>query len=116
MDAAFFFLFPLLVILRRLLLAMRVLAFATLFFHLASRRRLTRYGGDDEAYTGLDDANSLEVYKDYDDFPGFVVPAGSLGFSVICFTACACVALAILAWRRKVRCWREKVATTVSRR
>jgi len=61
-----------------------------------------RYGGDDEQYTGMDDANSIEVYKDYDDFPGFVVPAGSLGFSVICFTACACVALAILAWRRKM--------------
>ena len=64
---------------------------------------LTRYGGDDASYTGMDDLNSLEVYKEYDDFPGFVVPAGSLGFSVICFTLCACVAIGILAWRRQVR-------------
>jgi len=38
-----------------------------------------------------------------DKFPGFVVPAGSLGFSVICFNVCALVALALLQVRRSVR-------------
>jgi len=34
-------------------------------------------------------------------FKGFVVPSGSLGFSVIMFVACALTALALLGWRRK---------------
>jgi len=59
-----------------------------------------RYGGDDDKYTGDDDLNSIEVYKDYGTFPGFVVPAGSLGFSVIVFTLCACTTLALLSYRR----------------
>jgi solute carrier family 8 (sodium/calcium exchanger) len=61
-----------------------------------------RYGADDDKYTGDDDLNTLEVYKDYNSFPGFVVPAGSLGFSVIIFTICALVALLTLAIRRQL--------------
>jgi len=61
-----------------------------------------RYGADDDAYTGDDDLNSVEIYKDYDKFPGFVVPSGSLGFSVIIFTICALAALLSLTIRRQL--------------
>lgn len=61
-----------------------------------------RYGADDDGYTGDDDLNSIEVYKRYSDFPGFVVPAGSLAFSVIIFTITSLLALATLTIRRSV--------------
>jgi len=77
---------------------------AALYWHFEKRNAewVKRYGADDDAYTGTDDANILEVYKNYDEFPGFVVPAGSLGFSVVVFTLCAMTTLGLLQYRRVV--------------
>jgi len=58
---------------------------------------IERYGGSDD-----DGALFPDFDRTRDSFPGFVVPAGSLGFSVICFTLCALVALATLSVRRSV--------------
>jgi len=61
-----------------------------------------RYGGTEAPYNNLDgDPELTKLYLEYPD-GAFVVPAGSLGFSVTVFTGCALVALAVLSIRRSV--------------
>ena len=47
-----------------------------------------------------DEKNIMQYYKD-NKRPGFAVPAGSLGPSVIIFVACALTCVGTLAWRRQ---------------
>ena len=42
----------------------------------------------------------MQYFKDSGGQPGFAVPAGSLGLSVIIFVACACTCVATLYYRR----------------
>ena len=59
-----------------------------------------RYGSGDPEFEQDDELFKEDVYGQYNGFPGFVVPAGALGFSVIIFVICASTALATLAVRR----------------
>ena len=63
-----------------------------------------RYGRSDDdkddEYEEDSEYFKLDIYKQYGKFPGFAVPAGALGFSVIVFVLCALAALGALSLRR----------------
>lgn len=62
----------------------------------------SKYGAPEAPYNNL--VGDVELTKLYLEYPNgsFVVPAGSLGFSVSVFTGCALLALATLSIRRRV--------------